>query len=591
MTPVMYHYVQPGPGTLPNYPYLALADFERQLDRFDDTLGLVGREAFVRWVGGAAAPSGFLLTFDDGLRDHVDFVLPVLRRRRLFGLFYVPSAPLTDGVVLDVHKLHLALGRVGGSALLDRLEVRYPSLRGETTDADVRHYATQTSDLPSKRVKQLLNWKLGVDERREVVDDLLAFAFDGRAPGVDDVYADEAGVRLLLDEGMGVGAHGHQHLLLSRLTPERQEQEIHRGCDLIRTLTGTLDWGCYAHGSEGSFDFTSERLVASTGCPFAFAVADGDIEARLAETTRFALPRRDCNTLGMASPRVADADCQDDAAGGRVEPWTVWNGTFPIGGADVSENGQSQTAGRGTQGATTGLLAVVPARAGSRGVPRKNMAIVAGVPLVEYAVAAALAAESIGAVVVTSDDEEILERYARRDGVLVLRRPPDLATDTASSADTVAHALEQWEAAGGWSPHALIMVQATTPLRTSADIDAAYDLFTRSGSEAVISACRVDGIRHPRVMYRLRDDGRSELFMTDPTDRMTRRDYEPLYQNNGAVYIVSTEYFRREQRLRSLAPVIYEMPWERSINIDVPGDLVIARALIESGLVKTELSR
>ena len=79
--------------------------------------------------------------------------------------------------------------------------------------------------------------------------------------------------------------------------------------------------------------------------------------------------------------------------------------------------------------------------------------------------------------------------------------------------------------------------------------------------------------------------------MTDPTDRMTRRDYEPLYQNNGAVYIVSTEYFRREQRLRSLAPVIYEMPWERSINIDVPGDLVIARALIESGLVKTELSR
>ena len=185
----------------------------------------------------------------------------------------------------------------------------------------------------------------------------------------------------------------------------------------------------------------------------------------------------------------------------------------------MSENGQSQTAGRGTQGATTGLLAVVPVRAGSRGVPRKNMAIVAGVPLVEYAVAAALAAEPIGAVVVTSDDEEILERYARRDGVLVLRRPPDLATDTASSADTVAHALEQWEAAGGWSPHALIMVQATTPLRTSADIDAAYDLFTRSGSEAVISACRVDGIRHPRVMYRLRDDGRSELFMTDPTDR------------------------------------------------------------------------
>ncbi len=304
MTPVMYHYVRPGPGTLPNYPYLALSDFERQLDRFDDTLGLVGREAFERWVGGAAAPSGFLLTFDDGLRDHVDFVLPVLRRRGLFGLFYVPSAPLTDGVVLDVHKLHLALGRVGGSALLDRLEVRYPWLRGETTEADVRHYVTQTSDVPSKRVKQLLNWKLGFDERREVVDDLIAFAFDGRAPGVEDVYVDEAGVKRLVADGMGVGAHGHQHLLLSGLTAYRQEQEIGHACDLIRTLAGTLDWGyCYAHGREGSFNSTSARLVASRGCPFAFAVADSDIEKPLTETDRFALPRRNCNTFphGIAS--------------------------------------------------------------------------------------------------------------------------------------------------------------------------------------------------------------------------------------------------------------------------------------------------
>lgn len=92
-------------------------------------------------------------------------------------------------------------------------------------------------------------------------------------------------------------------------------------------------------------------------------------------------------------------------------------------------------------------------------------------------------------------------------------------------------------------------------------------------------------------MYRMYEDGHGELFVPDKTDRMTRHDYEVLYQNNGAVYIVSTGYFRCERRLRSLTPVIYEMPWERSINIDLPGDLLIARSLIESGLVKTELSR
>ena len=240
--------------------------------------------------------------------------------------------------------------------------------------------------------------------------------------------------------------------------------------------------------------------------------------------------------------------------------------------------------------ATSGLLAVVPVRAGSKGVPGKNKAIVGGAPLVEYAVASAAASASVGSIVLTSDDDDILARYEDRDEVFVVRRPPALATDTASSSDTVAHALEQWEASGGWAPKALILVQATTPLRTGTDIDRAYELFTKSGGESVISVCHVDGIRHPRVMYRMREDGRSDLFVPDEIDRMTRRDYETLYQRNGAIYIVSAEYFRREHRLRSRTPVLYEMAWERSINVDGPGDLLIARALIESGLVKTDLS-
>ena len=239
----------------------------------------------------------------------------------------------------------------------------------------------------------------------------------------------------------------------------------------------------------------------------------------------------------------------------------------------------------------TGLIAVVPARAGSKGVPGKNKAIVGGAPLVEYAVASALAAASVEATVLTTDDADILDRYAGRAGVFLVRRPAALATDTASSVDAVAHALTQWRAAGGWSPRALVHVQSTTPLRTGADIDRAYQIFRRSGTESLISACRVDGIRHPRVMFRLRDDGRSDPFLPDEVDRKTRHDWEELYQLNGAVYIVSADYFWRARRLRSLTPVIYEMPWERSVNVDVPGDLLIARALIESGLVETELSR
>ena len=82
------------------------------------------------------APGGVLLTFDDGLRDHAEFVLPALQARGLFGLFYVCSGPAMAGRILDVHKVHLALGRLGGAAALDWLKSNAPEcLRGRRASA------------------------------------------------------------------------------------------------------------------------------------------------------------------------------------------------------------------------------------------------------------------------------------------------------------------------------------------------------------------------------------------------------------------------------------------------------------------------
>jgi CMP-N-acetylneuraminic acid synthetase len=236
----------------------------------------------------------------------------------------------------------------------------------------------------------------------------------------------------------------------------------------------------------------------------------------------------------------------------------------------------------------TRLLAIVPARAGSKGVPGKNKAPIKGRPLIDYTVAALQAANSVDGILITSDDEDILKLYAGRDGIFLVRRPPELATDTATTSAAVKHALEAWVTAGHELPEAIFLAQPTTPLRRAADIDAAYKLFLDTGGTSLISCCRVDGMRHPRDMYLKRGDGHGELFIADPHDRTTRHDYEELYQRNGAIYMVSLSYFASEARLRAFTPMIYEMPWERSINIDGPGDLLIAKALIESGLVATE---
>lgn len=231
------------------------------------------------------------------------------------------------------------------------------------------------------------------------------------------------------------------------------------------------------------------------------------------------------------------------------------------------------------------MLAIIPARAGSKGVPGKNKALIAGRPLVDYTVTALERARSVSGIILSSNDEDILASYRDRESMLTLERPDRLAEDDTTTAEVVSHALQAWQALGREIPEALFVAQPITPLRTAGDIDAAFELFKRTGCESLISACRAEGIRHPSGMYRMEEgEERARPFLAKP-EPTRRQDFETVYQRNGAVYLVTTEFFIRTGRLRSDDPVIYEMPWERSINIDVPGDLMIARALIESGIL------
>lgn len=233
-----------------------------------------------------------------------------------------------------------------------------------------------------------------------------------------------------------------------------------------------------------------------------------------------------------------------------------------------------------------GMLGIIPARAGSRGVPGKNKALIAGRPLIDYSVSVLEAAPSISGIVVTTNDEDILSFYQDRKTVFLVERPAELATAEATSSDAVAHALDTWINAGRDVPPTLLLAQPTSPLRTVSDVETAYLLFQKSGKESLISCCLAEGMRHPRDMYRMDSTGCGEIFIEETSYGHRRSDYEKLYQRNGAIYIVTTEYFQRTGRLRSETPVIYEMPWERSINIDIPGDLLIAKALLESGLLE-----
>jgi peptidoglycan/xylan/chitin deacetylase (PgdA/CDA1 family) len=292
----MYHYVRPSAEGLPYFPYLSLADFERQLDVFERSHGFVTRDSYIHWVEGGPAPNGVLLTFDDGLRDHSEFVLPLLRARGLFGLFYVTSGPATSGCILDVHKVHLVVGKLGGKAVLEWLEVNAPHLLCSAQDGADAYYASQTADKATKFVKYLFNWKMEEEEKGAVLDKLLDHAFAGRPPRWQDVYLDEQAMRDLSNAGMGVGPHGHTHEVTSRLSQQRQKDEVDLSCAFVDRVGGSRLWGyCYPFGSRSSFSQETERSVAEAGCPLAFAVEANDIVTPLARANRYALPRYNCN--------------------------------------------------------------------------------------------------------------------------------------------------------------------------------------------------------------------------------------------------------------------------------------------------------
>ena len=173
------------------------------------------------------------------------------------------------------------------------------------------------------------------------------------------------------------------------------------------------------------------------------------------------------------------------------------------------------------------LLIVIPARGGSKRLPRKNVLPLAGKPLICWSIEAALQTGLKARILVTSEDEEILTiagRYADQ-AVVAHRRPDALATDTATTADTLIEAVES-EQKEGRAPDALILLQPTSPLRTASDILAAVSTFQEGGCEdTVVSVCEVDhptawvGVIGDEALFRGADLSGNCLLYTSPSPR------------------------------------------------------------------------
>lgn len=221
------------------------------------------------------------------------------------------------------------------------------------------------------------------------------------------------------------------------------------------------------------------------------------------------------------------------------------------------------------------MLALIPARGGSKGLPRKNVLPLAGKPLIAWSIEAALAAPSVRRVLVSTDDPEIAEAARVAGAEVPWLRPAELATDTATSLDVALHALDQADPASEW----LLLLQPTSPLRTAGDIEAAAAL-RGPGVDAVIGVCEAQ--THPALA--LRED--AEGFVAPYIEGVTatrRQDLPKAYAINGAVYLVRVSTLRDERTFKPAHTRPYRMPAERSIDIDTAWDFVVAEFALQRG--------
>jgi N-acylneuraminate cytidylyltransferase len=211
-------------------------------------------------------------------------------------------------------------------------------------------------------------------------------------------------------------------------------------------------------------------------------------------------------------------------------------------------------------------VAIIPARGGSKRVPRKNMYVLEGRPLVVHSIEHALAAEEVDSVFVSTEDPEIAA-VAEETGATVVLRPPELAGDTASSESALLHVLD---ARQGGDPDLVVFLQATSPIRSGADIDAAVRRLRDEGADSLFSACRDHGL-----LWRDTAAGPKPQNY-EPGARRREQDMDPQYRENGSIYVFRPQVLREGgARLGGLV-ALHEMdPWS-SIQIDTPDDVDLA---------------
>lgn len=233
------------------------------------------------------------------------------------------------------------------------------------------------------------------------------------------------------------------------------------------------------------------------------------------------------------------------------------------------------------------VLAIIPARGGSKGVPGKNLKLLGGRPLLEYAIHPALQCKRVDRVIVSTDDEAIAQAAKQAGAEVPFMRPAALATDTTPDKPVFEHALDWLSREEGYHPDFVLNLRCTTPFKTAEDIDRVIDTWQESGADSVRTVTRVDGVFHPYWMYQKEVDGYARPFVEGIklSEYYQRQLLPPCYRLNGLVDGVASRVLLHHTELYGDKMAVVETDEARSVDIDTLLDFELAEFRLQKGMV------
>lgn len=224
------------------------------------------------------------------------------------------------------------------------------------------------------------------------------------------------------------------------------------------------------------------------------------------------------------------------------------------------------------------VVALIPARGGSKGLPRKNIRPLLSKPLIAWTIEEAKKCRLIDRIIVSTDDEEVRDVARKHGGEAPFLRPKGLAKDHSKMVDVIVHALDRLKASGD-RYDLFVLLQPTSPLRIAEDIERAIKLFFSKKAKAVVSVCEAE--HHPCLANMLPRDNCMKNFMRAGVMDKNRQEFPKYYRLNGAIFAANCGYFRRYKSFYGKNSYAYIMPQDRSADIDSEIDLRLAEYLLK----------